>query len=265
MDFVDACTVVLRRWYVTLPLLVLTLLGTAFAYNRASAQYSARGSLELVLPAARDVGGVPEYCPTNPRCSRGDLLGLADVTARAMADPALEDRLLDDHDGASYEVVVDEDNDRSAIIEFGVSGETPRQTLATLEDVRAAIEEQLQIRQLESPGAAAIDPRDLVTASAVTQSIEAKPQTGAQLRSATAALALGLAATLGGAFLAESMARSRTPSTSLLDRIALHGRSSSSEAASEPGSPEPAVGRPETEPPGRVPVPSRPGPGRPRV
>ena len=50
---------------------------------------------------------------------------------------------------------------------------------------------------------------------------KATPQSGVKLRAAAAAFALGLAITLGGAFLAESIAVSRRANASLLDRIAL--------------------------------------------
>jgi hypothetical protein len=122
-----------------------------------------------------------------------------------------------------------------------VSGKTPADTLATLNDVREGIEAELEDRQQQvPPGSPPVDARDLVTASVVTLSTSANPQTGAKLRSATAALALGLGATLGGAFLAESIARSRKTSTSLLDRIALPNKPGSVEPG-EAAAPEPAA------------------------
>jgi hypothetical protein len=225
VDFVDACKVVLRRWYVALPLLLLTFAGTFFAYSSASGAFSAKGSLILVQPAARVVieGEPSDVCATNPWCPEGDVLSLANVTTRTMDDPEVYDELIAAHPGASYDVVLDSEN-RSSIIELTATAATPRDALDTLRDLTAQVEKELNERQIEGRGEVAdtpVDPRDLVTTSQVSMANRAVPQAGGKMRAAAGAFGLGIALTLGATFLAESVAVSRHAKASLLDRIAL--------------------------------------------
>ncbi|MGZ8761763.1 MAG: hypothetical protein ACXW2Y_00390 [Acidimicrobiia bacterium] len=224
MDFIDACKVVLRRWYVAVPLLLLTFAGTFLAFATASADYSAKGSLILIQPASRVVkeGEPADVCATNPWCPEGDVLSLANVTTLTMDDPEVYDQLLDPHPGASYEVVLNAEN-RSAIMELTATARTPKDALDTLRDLSAQVEKELNERQVAGRGAVdtPVDPRDLVTTSQVTMANRARPQSGGKLRAAAGAFGLGIAVTLGATFLAESMAVSRRTKASLLDRIAL--------------------------------------------
>ena len=221
MDFFEACTVLLRRWYITVPCLVLAFAGTYLAYTSAATQYEAKGSLVLELPSARDTAKGLEVCPTNPWCTNGDLLSIGNVTSLSMADPKITKAILAGHEGATFDVALSNDN-RSSIINYQVTGTSAEDTLATLTDVRKGIEDTLQARQTTRNPVSQqpVDPADLVTASEVSIDAQASPQTGSKSRSAAAALALGLAATIGAVFLFESIATSRKAKTSLLDRIA---------------------------------------------
>ncbi len=227
MDFIDACKVVLRRWYVVVPLALLTMVGTYLAYSSASANYSAKGALVITPPVAV-VGpdGATGLCVTNTWCTGGDVLNLANITGRRMDDPSLQDNLLNPHPGASYTVLLNSDN-RSAIMELTATSRTAEDALATLRDVKAQVEHELEAIQLKS-GAKV---QDQVTASTVTMATKAVPQSGGKLRAAAAAFGLGVAITLGGAFLAESIAASRRANASLLDRIALPDQPSGSAGA----------------------------------
>jgi hypothetical protein len=238
VDFIDACKVVLRRWYVAVPLLLLTFAGTYFAYTTASANYSAKGSLIIIPPVARTLpDGVTEAaCSTNRWCAGGDVLQLANVTARSMDNPSRRGDLLDPHPGASYEVVLNSDN-RSAIVELSTTAATPRDAIDTLREVSAEFENALIERQTEQVGPDDVTPdsQDLVRTSVVTMANQALPQSGGKLRGGAAAFGLGIAITLGGVFLAESMAVSRRTKASLLDRIALPDQAAGGSKARRPG------------------------------
>ena len=223
MDFIDACKVILRRWYVAVPLLVLTLAGTYFAYSTASANYSAKGSIILLQPASRvTADGAGAVCPTNPWCAGGDSISLANVAARRMDDPTIKSEVLDPHPGAAYEVILNADN-RSSILEISATARTPKDALDTLHDVTAEVRQHPRRapENADVPTACPVDARDLVRTDAVTTATRPSPQAGGKLRAAAAAFSLGIAITLGGVFLAESMAVSRRAKASLLDRIAL--------------------------------------------
>jgi hypothetical protein len=237
LDFIDACKVVLRRWYVVVPLALLTMAGTYFAYSNASANYSAKGSLVLTPPVAVvGADGTAGVCVTNTYCTGGDVLGLANVTGLRMDDPTVQSELLDPHPGASYEVLLNSDN-RSSIMQLTATSRTPADALSTLHDVTGQVEHELQDIQVKR-GA---KEQDLVQASTVTMARKAVPQSGGKLRAAAAAFGLGVAVTLGAAFLAESIAASRRANASLLDRIALPDQPSGATGAAK-ARPSPSVG-----------------------
>ncbi len=153
MDFIDACKVILRRWYVAVPLLLLTFAGTYYAYTSASANYTAKASLLLISPPSRTIGvGDTEsaaVCPSNPWCAGGDVLNLANVVSRQMDDPGLAGELLDPHPGASYEVLLNAEN-RSTIMELTTTARTPEDALDTLNDLIAEVDQTLAARQDKS-------------------------------------------------------------------------------------------------------------------
>jgi hypothetical protein len=254
VDFIDACKVILRRWYVAVPLLLLTFAGTYYAYTSASSNYTAKASLILISPPSRTLGeGDTEtaaVCPTNPWCAGGDVLNLANVVSRQMDDPGLAGELLDPHPGASYEVLLNAEN-RSTIMELTTTARTPDDALDTLNDLIAQVDQTLTARQEKPIGTSKTpDTVDLVTTDVLTKSTQAAPQSGGKLRAAAAAFGLGIAITLGGVFLAESLAVSRRTKASLLDRIALPDQAGNGGKALRPSKAEPdATSTPRDDPP----------------
>jgi hypothetical protein len=226
VDFFDACRVVLRRWYVVVPLLLLTFVATFLAYSSSASNYSAKGSLVLFAPPGNTPERLPDntpitYCDENQWCNTGGIASLGNITSKSMLDQTTSKKILDSHPGATYTVLLDEDQ-RSPIIDLGVTAPSAPDALATLRSVRRSVDTELAARQAAT---GVTDPKALITSSAVTMSTVANVQAGGKVRAAAAAFGLGLAMTLGGAFLAESIAKSSAGRTgSLLDRIALPDR-----------------------------------------
>jgi len=237
VDFFDACRVLIRRWYVVLPLLVVTVLVTVAAYSAAASNYTASGQIVLIAPTGNSdltrVDGEPiPNCELNQWCNTGGIASLGNITARSMLDETVSDAILNPYPGASYEVGLDDD-DRSPIITMEVTAASASDALTVLDEVRAGVETGLSTRQVGT----AVPLNALITSDEVTRSTEAKVQAGGKLRAAVAAFGLGLAVVLGGAFLAESIARSRAVrAETLLDRIAL------SDGTGEPPARAAAVG-----------------------
>ena len=253
MDFFDACRVLIRRWNIVLPLLILTGFGTVVAYNTAASEYTAKGQVVLLAPLGNSdltgADGEPiSNCARNSWCNAGGIASLGSITAKAMLGQAIYDPILARYSGAEYDVALDAD-DRSPIIAMEVTATSAPGALALLSDVRAGVTSELNERQLATnvPEAA------LITSSDVTMSTKAEVQAGGKLRAGAAALGLGLAVTLGAAFLAESVGRSRAArAEKVLDRVALAEGSTppaplAAHAPAEASGPTPEPDDPETD------------------
>jgi len=247
VDFIDACSVIFRRWYVVVPLLILTAVGTMFAYSTGAAEYTAKGSMVLLAPAAAPEavspeGKAPSACETNPWCAGNNVSSLGNVTARGMSDPSVANPILDDYPGGSYEVELDPDN-RSPIVTMSAVADSPQGALGLLREVRTQVQAELRRRQLDS----GVSADGLIISNRVTMANQASVQSGVKLRAAAAAFGLGIAVTLGGAFLAESMAKSRRMETSLLERISLPDQAAAASAATSKTKKRPAARVPAVE------------------
>jgi capsular polysaccharide biosynthesis protein len=208
LDFFETMGVLFRRWYVVVPMLALTVFGAGYAFKAASASYEAKSTLVLVAPPAstgqlNPDGTKATPCTQNPYCASGNLLNLANVTTRAMADPSTTTRLLAGNPGTSYNVILDAEP--SPIIEMTADGPTSPSTLRALHDVSLGVQRELERRQkgIGVPSTA------LITSSPVTTATSAEQQSAGKERALVIAAAVGLALTLLAAVLAEYFARSR--------------------------------------------------------
>jgi hypothetical protein len=208
LDFFETMGVLFRRWYVVVPMLVLTAFGAVYAFKAAGASYEAQSTLVLVAPPAstgqlNPDGTKATPCTQNPYCASGNLLNLANVTTRSMADPSTTARLLSGNPGTSYNVILDAEP--SPIIEMTADGPTSHATLRALHDVSLGVQRELEIRQkgIGVPSTA------LITSSPVTTATGAAQQSGGKERALAIAAAVGLALTLIAAVAAEYFARSR--------------------------------------------------------
>lgn len=257
MDFFDACRVLIRRSYVVLPLLILTAVGTFAAYSAAESNYTAKGQVVLLAPLGdSDLTGADgepiSNCALNSWCNAGGIASLGSITAKAMLGQSIYDPILAPYSRAEYDIALDPD-DRSPIIDMEVTAASAPGALALLSDVRAGVTAELTGRQLSTN----VPETALVTSSDVTMSTEAEVQAGGKLRAAAAALGLGLAVTLGGAFLAESVGRSRAArAEKVLDRVAMAEGSTAPASLSAPAvaatsvpTPAPAPVKPKTDKP----------------
>lgn len=135
MDVWQVLSVVTRRWWVVLPLLALTVVGTQAARSGLSPEYQTEASVVFV----RGSGDVV----TNP---------LQDTTLAAAAMKIVLDssdaraRLSMDGPATAYEVMA---APRSSILSVRVRGRTTQEALRAGEEVLAVLDEQLDAHQAE--------------------------------------------------------------------------------------------------------------------
>jgi len=209
MDVFETLGVLWRRWYLVLPMLLLTLAGAYGVYTTVGERYRAQGSIVLVTPptpadALTEQGQRPTPCAQNPFCGSGSLSNLGNVVARAMADDDVADRIARRHPDAEYSVVLSPD-DRSPIIEMTATATGAVETIATLRTVEREVQRELERRQT----AVGVPPQALITSATVTEARSASVQAGGKIRATLIALGLGIVATVGVAHLAEGVSRTR--------------------------------------------------------
>jgi hypothetical protein len=244
MDVLTLLRLIKRHWRVTVPVALLTLLGSVIVLQTAGPTYSATGSIVLLSPPAppeSDDGTPAITTPPNPYARFGDLSVMADVVAEVMAADSTRDLLLE-KGVTDYEVVANR-FDRGPVI--GVTGESD-DAEGAVESAQVVIDEIGNVLFTLQRGDGSGDPAYFITADVLTTPAEATALYGSTLRAAIAVLAIGSLLTLAAAVMAETLPSrwrewraaqmavrdARTPATAdsadgLADRSAAESRSTS--------------------------------------
>jgi hypothetical protein len=200
VDFWSSIKVLVRRWYIVVIGLVITL-GAVLAVNTLiSPSYTASGSAVLSVPP-----NLPEKAASsNPYLAYGNLAVAAKVVASAMNQPSVVREMK--AKGATGTFVVDLDPERSSpIIIVSSQAETSADAIRTVEVVIQGVQQLLADRQ---KGLGAPQNTWLTAASVVTPE-EANKAVGSRLRAMSAVGVLGLLGTLTLAFAIEGWAQGR--------------------------------------------------------
>ncbi|MBV6509245.1 MAG: hypothetical protein JJLCMIEE_02314 [Acidimicrobiales bacterium] len=214
MDLFGVIKVVWRRWYVALPLLVLTVVATLVSAATVAPDYAAEGSVLLVSPLPETA----ETTDTTLATDEADPFGTGDTTAETSpADPASENPLLvvpggvtstaqalqlamtssdfrQEVDAAGfysdYEIEVES---RSPIINFYVTGSDAELVVETLDHLVGTANDKLAEVQLE----AGATENALITSQLLAMDSEAAPDYGSRTKMAIVVAVIGLVVTVG--------------------------------------------------------------------
>lgn len=208
MDAVELLRVVLRRWYVVLPVLLLTGAGAFFAGNAVTADYEAKAALLLLGPsvAATESGGafVNPYrtAGTNATADALDIVADSTTTQLLMVEAG--------HDDVTYEVRAD-----NSIMEIVVVGSSPAESVAAVEFLQQYLETQLEQRQdaVDAPTDQRLAFDVLAAAGTSTAIVEGVSRIRVAVLGAGGLLALALAV------LADRLARRRSSAADRADRF----------------------------------------------
>jgi hypothetical protein len=207
MDVLSVLRLIARRWRVTAPAALLTLLLIGAALRSSSPTYEATGSIVLLPPPeAPDVTAPAGPAPSvgqNPFARYGDLSVMADILARIM-DSDSRRAEFESQGVTGYEVVVNRFQ-RGPVVDVTGQGPTAeaaiRSTEVVLDEVSAILSE---LQQDEDA-----DPDYFIDSAPLEPPSTATAMYGSTVRTAIAALAVGALGTLGLAVLAEAIARRR--------------------------------------------------------
>ncbi|WP_380165810.1 hypothetical protein [Jannaschia sp. R86511] len=137
MDFWEVLKVVVRRWVVTVPLVLATGAVAVLLPPTIDPSYSASISAVVITP-------IDNQNPANPFLALGPVTMAASLAGSGDSGAAVESAV---QAGVSPTFTVNQQNSRSPIVTAEVQAATPELAVATAEFVRTALTEQLQAQQ----------------------------------------------------------------------------------------------------------------------
>jgi uncharacterized protein involved in exopolysaccharide biosynthesis len=204
VDFWKTLLVLVRRWYVAIPALAVSAGLAAMAYQSIPPKYQATGSVVLLTPTHGASGSASKSGPTNPLLSfDGSLETTAQLLTQVLLSPAVAEQLASE--GATGDYQVGDANIGGPFVNVVATGRSAAESQRTVTLVlnRARVELLDRENKLSAPRSSYISVEDVVRPTV------AKVLVGGKMKGAGAALALGMAASLGSAFMIESIVENR--------------------------------------------------------
>ncbi|KAA2261177.1 hypothetical protein F0L68_18290 [Solihabitans fulvus] len=201
MDFWKTLLVLVRRWYVAVPVFVVALGAAGFVFATTPAYYDSTGLLLLTTPPG---GSVVESDPLQKR-TLNPLLGFDDglkisatMLIQNLNSPAVMQELTTAGSGDSYSVSNGQVD--GPFIAVKADSKSPDNARKMVEKVLARARQELDTRQttLQAPK------QTFITVSEVITPTQPVKQVSGKMRGAGAALVLGIAACLTVAYGLES-------------------------------------------------------------
>jgi hypothetical protein len=210
MDVLSLLRLLGRHWRVTVPAVLVTLVGLVAALQVSSPTYNATGSIVLLNPAQppEDVtvqagsGSTPEV-GQNPFTRYGDIAIVTNILTRIMNSDSKRAELAE-QGVANYDIVASPSG-RDPVFEVTGHGSDADSAIRAAEIVLADAQESLDGVQRTQRA----DPDYFITSTSLEPPASAIAVYGSTMRTAIAALAFGGLCTLGVAVLAEVIVRRR--------------------------------------------------------
>ncbi len=200
MDVLSFLRVLVRRWYLVLPIALASLAGAAWFWDAAPSTYEATGTLLLKNPT----GITDEIARENPYLGYGGLYVPGKVATDVVGARDYRERLAEVGVEPTYELLVDTTT-QAPIIFVRVEGPTEPDAVGSVAAVLTAVQSALEQRQAET-GA---PEESFVTTEILTAPPDATPLYSSKLRGVGAILAVGALLTLGLVFAVEGVVRRR--------------------------------------------------------
>ena len=203
MDFWDLSKLLVRRWWVAAPMLVLTAALMGGTYTSVKPKYTATAYVVLVPPVATgDKQGEPTQVQRNVWLTQG-LLALANAASTAVLDPTVPEELKAAGFSDSFTVSM---NVTSALITFTAVGSSADQANATASEMVRRYAEA--VKSLQDQARAL--PSDEVTTSRLGNATGAVESNGNVKRALAAMGGAGLLLTVGVTVGVDALLRRRT-------------------------------------------------------
>lgn len=198
MDFLTAVKVVVRRWYVVLPVMLVSAVITAGVVQNVPPAYQSAGSVLLASPGMAREDGAPAINPfANIDYSSSVVAG---IVAQLMESKEVRERLVEA--GADPDYIVGTPTGSNApVLGIESTAATAELSVQTVQIVMTGIQQELETRQRDAGG----PPHTWIRAIVLTTPTEADVVVSGKIRALAALAALGLVAAVSLAFLVESI------------------------------------------------------------
>ena len=200
----DVSQVLTRRWYVVVPVLVLTLLAGVAAFGTVAPTYSTRATL-LMLPPEASASAGEEVEAVNPIRGFDSSLAAAGTVVSIVLSDARTAENVKRAGVEDYQVAIDPSS-IAPIVNITVVGRTSSVAMESMDTLVARFADELSARQ-EAVGA---PPSTLVRVTTLSRSARPDVSLGKPVRAALVVAILGVLATFGLAFAAEGAAARRS-------------------------------------------------------
>lgn len=200
MDLLDSLRALLRRWPVTVALLVATIAATSAAFMAIPWQYESKATVVFLSSrkGAQPVGGNPWLA------FDGSLTITAEVIARGMSDERTMQRLKDAGNTAEFTVGLAQDS-RGPLLDITATAPDPKVAQSTMEALAELSAQRLNEMQQKS----SILPDATIRAEMVTSTDKAELTPEKKIRMLLIIFAGGCLLTLGVPLFLESQAQKR--------------------------------------------------------
>jgi capsular polysaccharide biosynthesis protein len=202
MDFWDVAKLIWRRWYVAIPLLLLTIAGAVWTSATVAPDYRVTGHIAVVGPAIQRADTGAEVTRVNPWSSEA----LADAAAIRLQGQALADAMSAEGYRGEWSALV---TGRLPVIRVEVVAERPEQAQATMQRLRDAIEQEVRSRQAEYN----VVREEQISTVSYDGGETVEPVTGKVKRALIVVVAAGLILTVGIVVAFDAIARRRRART----------------------------------------------------
>lgn len=200
MDFLTLIRVTVRRWYVSVPVLLLASVGAFAAYRSAPPMHVVDASVILVPPA----GNVDGEEVVNPYLAfTGALNTTADAVTQVLSSAATRRDIV--QRGLAPDFVVTGPDDRLPVIRFTVRDPNPERATRSVQDLLSTVDEEL----LRLQAAVGAPPHQLVQAETLLAPTPPFEERGHITRAIFTIAGVGLFAAIAFALLVEGAAAGR--------------------------------------------------------
>jgi hypothetical protein len=188
VDLIATLQVMLRRWYVVVPAVLLSAIAVGLVYVSIQPTYQATGSMILRGPEQNQD---PKSDKRNQYADYGNLTIPAKVIADALSQRTYAESLERAGMPGTYTIGMDAGSMAPILTVVGVA-DTPAEAIVTTRTVMTAADREL-LRRQQNLGAPSVT---FLTTEVVATPTEAEPLNGDRLRAAAAVLAIGMIMTL---------------------------------------------------------------------
>ncbi len=197
----ESVRIILRRWYVVLLVLVVTVFAVGFARSGVAPLFEADASM-IVLPSNRNIVTVddqPQVVYSNSYLNLGSSLAtMAQILRLTVMSDEVRSSMAAENLSADYEIVV---QTRAPIFSFTVRASSAEVALASRDRLITVIQDELRTRQdqVEAPQT------NRIITQVLSQSGQAQQRVGSKTRVTLAVGVAGIVAAIAAAFIYESV------------------------------------------------------------